>query len=854
MTACLGECPKGSKSCSGVHLDYFPEDTLNTFVVEKRLPSKMKLNQADATDTNDKCIKAAKLLKYYQNTQDVCTRVSLGSDKSSEQIKRPFLRKNQGRAAWCCRLRPVGATVNPGPVLLPPHVSATIQTHNATNSETVEEIRDYKNSGECYAALSDCDDKVNRQTRFRNDTGEGSSVNKGDQVHSAVYDRELAEFELLERLTEKQQCGCNSNELEDSHYRKQSKRISDTMVPIGRCVSLPATDEEDALMAAQNSIHGDNSGEAICRFTPNFHISNLDSKCLKDPCYESCQSLAQNLAADVCPTKKSNSLDSCDYTQRKDETITEASKKSNPSRRHLPSSACFNTRSECHRPKLGDGNASNVSLNLSSDVCDRSSPSTIQLWIARLEAEINRFNSENAALVKLKMEREEALSALKKERKEFEEYRTTTMKDFETFRQEEIIKLKKERKVLSDYQRSLRNVPSKRDREEIDRLKQQICEEKAESAQRELRLQHQLSRQRMRIKELTADKAELMERIKRLEQAQLILRSSIFGERANQALKTSNELNKYNQNRLDSVSQVVNINSRDEILENMLDGETQRTRAASAGANSGNSASMPLDLLLSRSTSALSGGGATEFPKPLFTCIPPCTSAAISTHSKQQRAQTYMVVSESAKGEDDIAKLAAILLHGCLAAEFCGLIPSKCLKFSTQCRPLLAVSSRNCETVIGKTHRPDVSLERVQFDGSATRTYVGKTEKGVVFLSNSDGGQKMEGESIVITSHPVAVEGSNLPDGMYVQVFANGDKIISLPNGQRELHCSKFKRRIYPDGTVKTVFKDGKQETRYASGRIRIKDSEGNLLVDTRIAPVSQSAVADLAPLLVPPH
>lgn len=41
------------------------------------------------------------------------------------------------------------------------------------------------------------------------------------------------------------------------------------------------------------------------------------------------------------------------------------------------------------------------------DVFDPPSPSPIQVWIARLEAEVNRFNSENTALVKLKMEREE---------------------------------------------------------------------------------------------------------------------------------------------------------------------------------------------------------------------------------------------------------------------------------------------------------------------------------------------------------------------------------------------------------------------------------------------------------------
>lgn len=40
------------------------------------------------------------------------------------------------------------------------------------------------------------------------------------------------------------------------------------------------------------------------------------------------------------------------------------------------------------------------------DASNRAS-SAIKIWIARLEAEVNRFNAENAALSKLKAKREE---------------------------------------------------------------------------------------------------------------------------------------------------------------------------------------------------------------------------------------------------------------------------------------------------------------------------------------------------------------------------------------------------------------------------------------------------------------
>ena len=73
-------------------------------------------------------------------------------------------------------------------------------------------------------------------------------------------------------------------------------------------------------------------------------------------------------------------------------------------------------------------------------------------------------------------------------------------------------------------------------------------------------------------------------------------------------------------------------------------------------------------------------------------------------------------------------------------------------------------------------------------------------------------------------------------------------KVLQLPNGEREEHTRMWKRRSYPDGTVtyatpnlkhetfsqvKILHADGRQETRYAGGRVRVKDSQGNLVQDS---------------------
>lgn len=58
--------------------------------------------------------------------------------------------------------------------------------------------------------------------------------------------------------------------------------------------------------------------------------------------------------------------------------------------------------------------------------------------------------------------------------------------------------------------------------------------------------------------------------------------------------------------------------------------------------------------------------------------------------------------------------------------------------------------------------------------------------------------------------------------------------MVIFSNGQKEIHTAQFKRREYPDGTRKTVYSNGRQETKYSSGRVRIRDEEGNIILDKK--------------------
>lgn len=73
-------------------------------------------------------------------------------------------------------------------------------------------------------------------------------------------------------------------------------------------------------------------------------------------------------------------------------------------------------------------------------------------------------------------------------------------------------------------------------------------------------------------------------------------------------------------------------------------------------------------------------------------------------------------------------------------------------------------------------------------------------------------------------------------DGTTVIHSRNGDKIMKMLNGQKEIHTKLYKRREYPDGTIKLLYPDGSQETRYSNGRVRLKDKEGKLVMDSEMS------------------
>nr|CDS33982.1 centromere protein j [Hymenolepis microstoma] len=839
-------------SRSGVHLDYAPEDTLKSFVMEKRLNPNSDSSQL--------------ITKNSLNGKAIDTGAPVGGN-DSVKVKRPFLRKNQGRAAWCSRLRSPSNKIitnvdNSRKSLLNSNENQKMSSGNSKPLYNEIKCRKTESVFQPFINMDSCDSANNSHKPMKclsNSTYLKKNENhviSNNTLNTTGDERELAEFEILERLTE-------------NHLNALDAKRS-------TCDSAEKSPSVDGVLhngkqMNNNGVIINNSADRELGFGHENRIKFSSTRPIK-PHLSAIESTSVE-CDDQEPWEDEDNLDS----------LT-SSVEATPCRQQSLPSVRFNIPDEPSESHHEKENCVDLPLNSSKEETVDKSSASVKVWIARLEAEVNRFNAETGTLIRLRTEKEQALSALEKERKEFENFKETTMKEFESYRQDEINKLKRERKVLSDYQKSLQTMPQKRDREEIERLKQQLSDEKVEAAQRETRLQHQLGRQRLRIEELITEKNELLERIKRLEESRLAMQNTIAEERANHSLNGSNKLHRNfkSQNQIDSITQSITFPQFNTKSPNPLNADTQEPkviRAISAGSVSRRSA---LTLAVLPSSKSINGNLNVEET--------PTNSLPIHLLSQPS--------SENISGCNESSN-------------------------SISRTPLSSRSlpERNRGPILREIRHPDGSFERLYCDGSRTIGYANGSAKEIspdgvsstVYLFNGDTKQTMEDGTVIYkyaadgtvqttkldgteeivyndgrretnysqetmpTSNfsnsqhqqlplpttyrrglnsknsldrPEIVEESRYPDGISVQIFANGDKIISLPNGQREIHCSEFKRRIYPDGTVKTVFSDGRQETRYASGRVRVKDSDGNLLVDTRIAPVSQNAASNLAPLL----
>uniref|UniRef100_A0AAV2JVV5 Centromere protein J n=1 Tax=Knipowitschia caucasica TaxID=637954 RepID=A0AAV2JVV5_KNICA len=425
--------------------------------------------------------------------------------------------------------------------------------------------------------------------------------------------------------------------------------------------------------------------------------------------------------------------------------------------------------------------------------------------LAELEVEIARFKKENAALSKLCQENQQEQEELRRERAQFKQLQAQESSRFEEYRQEEIRKLQKERRLFQKHMSAARTVPNKSERQEIQALKQQLSSLQDELRRKESRWANTHSRLRLQLEALGQDNAALREEVKTLEK----LRITSWKKNSSDSEKSSAAKGVKFATPLDSKNSPPALASRGS------------RRASAPGATIRNKAvksSLRRPSLLAQALEEVSSNPS---PDPAQTG----SSSDSCSEDSDSRLQEEAPVPDG-KPEQVLDSGARLFIF-----------PNGTRKELSPDGQTLRVTFFN-----GDTKEVTADQRVIYYYAEAQTTHITYPDgmEVLTFPNNQSEKHFPDGrkeitfpDQTVKTLYPNGREESVLTDGTIVQLHPDGRKEILFITGQREVHTAEYKRREYPDGTVKTVFSDGRQETRYPTGRVRIKDQDGTLLLDT---------------------
>ncbi|XP_007439903.1 centromere protein J [Python bivittatus] len=446
--------------------------------------------------------------------------------------------------------------------------------------------------------------------------------------------------------------------------------------------------------------------------------------------------------------------------------------------------------------------------------------------LVELEMEIERFRTENASLSKLREEHETTLENLRKEKSGFEHHKAQELARIEELKKEEARKLQKERKVFEKYAQAARAIPDKKERDEIQALKQQIATLQEDVKRREAKWSATHTRLRDQIEALTKENTQLREEIKIMERFRL----EAWKRKEAPTKKKKNSNSGYSNrdesthlpaalpkshsgSSMNQVEKSSKINVKSDLpSEGSLSPKCELARAHEAD----------LDKMIITSEDSsktfmanFPGDGTVE------------SSVAVTFGSSDSEEE----VEREASHPD--GKIEKVLKNGCHLIIFpngtrkevsCDGKTTTVTFFNGDVKQVLEdqrVIYYYADAKTTHTTYP-TGLEILHFSNGQIEKHFPDGKKEIIFPDQTIKNVFTDGREVNI-----------FPDGTIVHMQQDGSKIIEFSNGQQEVHTAHFKRREYPDGTIKTVYADGRQETQYASGRLRVKNKNGDVIMDT---------------------
>ncbi|XP_057642733.1 centromere protein J [Chionomys nivalis] len=469
------------------------------------------------------------------------------------------------------------------------------------------------------------------------------------------------------------------------------------------------------------------------------------------------------------------------------------------------------------KPKIDSHLENEPKLNMSQDQPpgDSVRSQVLREKVIELESEIEKFKAENTSLAKLRIERESALEKLRKEIADFEQQKARELARIEEYKKEETRKLQKERKVFEKYTAAARTFPDKKEREEIQALKQQITDLQEDLKRKETKWSSAHGRLRSQIEMLVRENTDLREEIKVMERFRLDAWKRAEAVESSPKAQYGTATNKDDATNSSIQFQKSHVSSRAQV-------EKYKKKYLPAQGNLSQRAKSvpPRDL-------GISDKGQAALPRE------PCEPVNFPDLEYKNKEEKEEEIQGEISHPD--GKVEKVYKNGCRVIMF----PNGTRKEVSADGKSITVTFFNGDV---KQVMPD---ERVVYYYAAAQTTHTTYPEGLEVLHFSSGqiekhfpdGRKeiTFPDQTIKNLFADGQEESIFPDGTIVRVQRDGNKIIEFNNGQRELHTAQFKRREYPDGTVKTVYANGHQETKYTSGRVRVKDKDGNVLMDTEL-------------------
>ncbi|XP_055550729.1 protein BCAP isoform X2 [Wyeomyia smithii] len=499
--------------------------------------------------------------------------------------------------------------------------------------------------------------------------------------------------------------------------------------------------------------------------------------------------------------------------------------------------------------------------------------------LAELEMEIETFRKENALLMKLKQEHELEKNKLELDREEMLEKLNDERIKMEVYFHDERVKIEEQR------QNALKEAlkPTKKEKEEIIQLKEQVAELQKEAKAKETKHASSLARFRSQIKNLEKElketqlELEVMKkdnkkldtenaRLKRQNNNRMLLEinKNIAKLAAPQPLSGETVMANPRRNSSPEKPKKPLLSTRMkpiEVVDKKIKGRVAKAKVISHSRNSVESRKSvpPMDSSCS-SSDGESEENISEQSELSTTTDHEEVDSKVADDSKSSyfrgKAKRNLFQNNSAVTKEANLKAAAVTEPNQETAELLKQLKREIVNDDGSrdiWYPNGNLKKISPDGLVIRMLYFNKDIKETNMNEGTTKYYYHETNTwhttyldGLEILEFPDGQTEhrfKDGSTEVHfpngsirTTNPNSVdiaEEWKYADGSTVIVKRNDDKVITLPNGQVEIHTKAHKRRIYPDGTIKFLYPDGSQESRYSNGRVRLKDKDGNLISDT---------------------